>query len=342
MLGSLVQTGDFFEASLDEHTMAAKSRILIADDNPENRDLLDAFLASIDCEIEFAVDGRDTLDKVKQFQPHLILLDVMMPKLDGFEVCRRLRSDARTNSIPVIMLTAKDLTVDKVVGLTAGADDYIIKPFDTLELHARVRTTLRRARELRESSPLTGLPGNHAITVALSDWLHSGRPLAVVYADLNDFKPYNDRYGFVRGDDVIMMTAEVLQEAVLRHGSDGSFVGHIGGDDFMFACEPDDIVAICNDVIAEFEARLPHFYDADDYERGYVDLPDRQGDVRRFRRVSIALGVASTAQRRFRDHRELVEVATEMKGFLKRQERRSAFAIDGRTDDDGGLAPDQR
>jgi PleD family two-component response regulator len=327
---------------LAERDAHSDDLILVVDNEADIRQLIGLNLQLDGYQIAFACDGQEALEQALALRPALILLDVMMPKLDGFEVCRRLRSDARTNSIPVIMLTAKDLTVDKVVGLTAGADDYIIKPFDTMELQARVRTTLRRARELRESSPLTGLPGNHAITTALSDWLHSGRPLAVVYADLNDFKPYNDRYGFVRGDDVIMMTAEVLQEAVLRHGTEGSFVGHIGGDDFMFACGPDDVVAICNDVIAEFEARLPHFYDADDYQRGYVDLPDRKGDVRRFRRVSIALGVASTAQRRFRDHRELVEVATEMKQYLKRQERQSAFAIDGRTDDDGQTVPDQR
>jgi DNA-binding response OmpR family regulator len=107
-------------------------------------------------------------------RPSLILLDVMMPGLDGFEVCRRLRADPRTSHIPVIFLTAKSMTADKVVGLTAGADDYVLKPFDPVELIARVRTTLQRAAELRATSPLTGLPGNHRIGIEISRRLAAG------------------------------------------------------------------------------------------------------------------------------------------------------------------------
>ena len=305
--------------------------ILVVDNEADIRSLIELNLELEGYDVAIASDGEEALAQALAVRPSLILLDVMMPKLDGFEVCRRLRADARTSAIPIILLTARGLTVDKVVGLTAGADDYIIKPFDALELLARVRTTLRRARELRETSPLTGLPGNHAITTTLKAWLASGHPLAVVYADLNDFKPYNDRYGFIRGDDVITMTAEALQTAVRCHGGPDAFVGHIGGDDFVIACGTDEVVAICEDVIAQFRRRLPAYYEDDDYRRGHLDLPDRKGDVRRFPLVSIALGVASTALRDYRDHRELVEVATEMKTFMK-QQGGSGYAIDGRTD----------
>ena len=305
--------------------------ILVVDNEADIRMVIQINLELDGYAVANACDGEEALQQALAVRPALILLDVMMPKIDGFEVCRRLRADARTSAIPIILLTARGLTVDKVVGLTAGADDYIMKPFEPEELLARVRTTLRRARDLRETSPLTGLPGNHAITTTLERWLRSGSPLAVVYADLNDFKPYNDRYGFIRGDDVITMTATTLQAAVHRHGSPDAFVGHIGGDDFVIACGTDEVVAICEDVVAEFERRLPDHYDPDDYARGYLDLPDRQGDIRRFPLVSIALGVASTALRDYRDHRELVEVATEMKTFLK-QKRRSSYALDNRTD----------
>ena len=325
-----------------EPDAALAELILVVDNEPDIRRLVELNLELEGYQVATGCDGEEALQQAATLRPALIILDVMMPKLDGFEVCRRLRADARTSAVPVILLTSRSLTVDKVVGLTAGADDYIIKPFEPVELLARVRTTLRRARELREVSPLTGLPGTHAITTNLAAWLQSGRPLAVVYADLNDFKPYNDRYGFVRGDDVIMMTAEVLQGAVRRHGGEGAFVGHIGGDDFMLACDPDDVVPVCEEVIAEFERRLPQFYDRVDYDRGFYDLEDRQGDVKRFPRVSVALGVATTAQRKFSDHRELVEVATEMKAFLKRQDRRSSYAIDGRNELPEGTAATER
>jgi diguanylate cyclase (GGDEF)-like protein len=260
---------------------------------------------------------------------------VMMPGLDGFEVCRRLRTDIRTSFIPVIILTAKSMTVDKVVGLTAGADDYVLKPFDPLELVARVRTTLRRARELRATSPLTGLPGNHVIERELARRHSEGEPVALVYADLNDFKSFNDRYGFLRGDEVIRMTAEVLQQAVADAGGANAFVGHIGGDDFMIACDPQSVLSVCQHVIRSFDCRIEHHYEPEDWARGYLELPDRQGGTRRWPRVSIAMGVATTRVRTYRDHREIVATATEMKSYLKLHYRRSAYAIDGRAGETG-------
>ena len=308
--------------------------ILVADNEADIRLFVEANLRLEGFEVAFAKDGEEALRRTIELRPALVLLDIMMPKLDGFEVCRRLRTDARTSNIPVIILTAKSMTVDKVVGLTAGADDYVLKPFDPMELVARVRTTLRRSRELRATSPLTGLPGNHVIAQELAARLREGKPLAVVYADLNDFKAYNDRYGFLRGDDVIAMAAEVLRAAVRDAAGEDAFVGHIGGDDFMLACEPDAVIGVCEYAIAEFDRRVPAFYDADDLDRGYVDLPDRQGETRRFPLVSLALGVASNENRVYRDHREIVQTATEMKQYLKRSHRRSAYAIDGRAGDE--------
>ena len=306
--------------------------ILVADNEPDILRFVEVNLRLEGFDVECASDGQEALDKAFAGRPALVLLDVMMPKIDGFEVCRRLRADARTSHIPVIILTAKSLTVDKVVGLTAGADDYVLKPFDPMELVARVRTTLRRARELRSTSPLTGLPGNHRISTELARRLRDGEALAVIYADLNDFKAYNDRYGFLRGDDVITLTAEILGEAVRDYAKPGAFVGHIGGDDFMLVCQPDDVAPLCEYITEEFDRRAPLLYDPDDLARGYLELPDRQGELRRFPPVTIALGVASNERRQFSDHREIVEVATEMKSYLKQHHRRSAYAVDGRTD----------
>ena len=304
--------------------------ILVADNEPDIREFVKINLELEGFDVVVADDGLQALDRAMDLRPSLVILDVMMPGLDGFEVCRRLRTDIRTNSIPVIILTAKSMTADKVVGLTAGADDYVLKPFDPTELIARVRTTLRRARELRATSPLTGLPGNHVIERELARRHAEGEDVALVYADLNDFKPYNDYYGFLRGDDVIRMTADVLQGAVAKVTTNGAFVGHIGGDDFMVACHPEEVLALCDLVIAEFDNRVPGHYEAADWQRGYLELPDRQGGTRRSPHVSIALGVATTRQRGYRDYREIVSTATEMKTYLKAHYRRSAYAIDGR------------
>jgi DNA-binding response OmpR family regulator len=306
-------------------------KILVADNEPEILRFVEVNLRLEGFEVVVAHDGEQALERAFAELPDLVLLDITLPKLNGFEVCRRLRVDPRTFHLPVIILTAKGLTGDKVDGLTAGADDYVLKPFDPAELVARVRTTLRRTLELRAASPLTGLPGNHLITRELARRLGRGEALAVVYVDLNDFKSLNDRYGFLRGDEVIVMTAEVLCSAVSRLPSGNAFVGHVGGDDFMAVIPPDGVLAFCNRVISAFDARIREFYEPDDARRGYLELPGRRGEIRRWPMVSISLGIATTERRQYRDHRELVEVATEMKSYLKQRESGSAFAIDGRT-----------
>jgi diguanylate cyclase (GGDEF)-like protein len=219
-----------------------------------------------------------------------------------------------------------------VVGLAAGADDYVLKPFDPMELVARVRTTLARTSQLRETSPLTGLPGNHRISQEVARRLVAREPLAVVYADLSDFKAYNDCYGFLRCDEVILLTAETLRQAIADHADERAFLGHVGGDDFVVLCHPDEVRPICTQVVEQFDARIPLLYDPEDRERGYLEVKDRQGELRRFGLVTIALGVATTERRSFGDPREIVAVATEMKAFLKRSRDRSAWAVDGRRD----------
>jgi diguanylate cyclase (GGDEF)-like protein len=306
--------------------------ILVADNEPDILRFVEVNLRLEGFDVVPARDGREALELALDKRPALVLLDVMMPEMDGFEVCRRLRADSRTAHIPVIILTAKSLTVDKVVGLTAGADDYVLKPFDPMELIARVRTTLRRSGDLRASSPLTGLPGNHRIQQEVARRMTDGDELAVIYADLNDFKAFNDVYGFVRGDAVIVMLGELLTEALDRFASPVAFVGHVGGDDFIIVCHPREAAGVCEYIVAEFDRRIRDHYDIADLQKGYLEVPDRRGELQRYPLMSIALGVATTERRQFVDHREIVEVATEMKSFVKQHDRRSTYAIDTRAD----------
>src|ERR687892_138850 len=171
--------------------------------------------------------------------PETILVVDDDPDIARFvEVNQRLRRNPQTASTSIIMLTAKALSTDKVLGLTSGADDYIIKPFDPIELLARVKGTLRRAKEMRNLSPLTGLPGNIRIQEEIERQVREHHPFAVLYLDLDNFKTYNDKYGFVRGDRLIQGTARMLQDAVMANDTDG-FIGHVGGDDFVAVVEPD-------------------------------------------------------------------------------------------------------
>ncbi|TMK51953.1 MAG: diguanylate cyclase, partial [Actinobacteria bacterium] len=253
------------------------------------------------------------------------ILDVMMPKLDGYQVCQRLRTDGRTSGVCIIMLTAKSMSADKVLGLTAGADDYISKPFDPMELVARVKTTLRRTREMRSVSPLTGLPGNVQIEAEMQRRVADGETFAVLWLDLDNFKAFNDRYGFIRGDSAINYLATVLREAT----TDDQFIGHIGGDDFVVLTSADDCETLSQAIVARFDKDVKDLYDPEDATRGTVVVTDRLGRELEYPLLSVSIGAATNEHHPVKDYRELVEVATEMKSFSKKRPG-SVYAIDRR------------
>ncbi len=304
--------------------------VLVVDDDPFIARLLEIELRAAGYDVRVASDGRQALEAARERCPELVLADVMMPNMDGFELTRSLRQDPRTASVSVIMLTARGLSTDKLEGFSVGADDYIVKPFDTPELLARIRGVLRRAKEMRAQSPLTGLPGNVRIEEEIEGRVGAGADFAILYADLDYFKAYNDHYGFMRGDQVIQFTARVLQEVALAIGGPETFVGHVGGDDFVVVTTPDLALDIAEQVVGRFDRQAPDLYDPTDRTRGYIEVPNRQGEVQRFHVLSISIGVASTARRRFSHYAEAVAIATEMKGFTKGTPG-SSWAVDRRT-----------
>jgi len=306
-----------------------KGTILVVDDDADIRRFVEMNLWLEGYRVVTAADGAMALAMVATEVPDLVLLDVMMPGLDGIEVTRRLRADSRTSTMPIIMLTAKSMTADRVLGLTAGADDYIIKPFDTLELVARVRSTLRRNAEARAVSPLTSLPGNLRIEEEIASRVASGQPFAVAYLDLDNFKAFNDVHGFLRGDQVILLLATALRRAVIGAAS-STFVGHVGGDDFVLVCAPDEVEKLCELAVDYFDEHVMSLHDPDDVARGCLEVVDRQGVLRKFPLVSVSVGVATSERRHFEDYREVVVVATEMKGVAK-GEVGSAIAVDRRS-----------
>ena len=205
------------EASRDVEN-GKRSRILVVDDDPNIRELIVETLDDGKYETIEARDGNEALEICANEKPDIIVLDVMMPDIDGLEVCLRLRNEALTCHIPIILLTAKGMLEDKIRGMQTGADDYLTKPFDPLELEARIEMHLRRSLRDGEASPLTGLPGNRAIEEAIESRIASGRRFAVCYIDLDDFKAYNDRYGFLAGSEVIKLTTKAILESLDKYG----------------------------------------------------------------------------------------------------------------------------
>jgi diguanylate cyclase (GGDEF)-like protein len=300
--------------------------ILVVEDSPTIAQLVAAKLRAAGYETEVVADGFSALDAARERTPDLILCDVIMPGLDGFELTRKLRRDVRTAAVSIIMCTSLGNVME---GLDAGADDYVIKPFNDLELLARIKAVLRRNREMRAISPLTGMPGNHRIEDEIERRIKSSMDFAVMYADVDNFKPYNDHYGFARGDDVLKATARLIQDVAFELGGEETFVGHVGGDDFIAVTHPDLCTPIAETIIERFDARAPSLYDPKDAAHGYIESENRLGKLQRFQFVSISVGMAWTVNRKYTHYAEAVAVASEMKSFTKKTPG-SSWAVDRR------------
>ncbi|MDP9068846.1 MAG: response regulator [Actinomycetota bacterium] len=304
--------------------------ILIADDDEDIVRFVEVNLRLEGFDVVTAYDGEQALHNAHDLDPDLILLDVMMPKVDGFEVCQRLRSDGRTKNISIIMLTARSLSADKVVGLTAGADDYMIKPFDPTELVARVKSALRRSKEMRSINPLTQLPGNVQIQDEVTRKVQKGDPFAVMYIDIDDFKAFNDYYGFLRGDEAIKTLARCACEVVEQHGGPRPFIGHIGGDDFVAVVAAEQAEKAATALIDCWDREVASLYDPADVDNGYIDVVDRRKELHRYKLATLSIGIATSLHKQITSHWEAAEIASEMKQFAKRQQG-CRFAIDRRS-----------
>ena len=304
-------------------------RILVIDDDADVVSFVRVSLEREGYEVATALLGNAGLRSALERPPGLILLDILMPDLDGLELLSRLRVNPATSSVPVVLLTARTESADRVRGLELGADDYITKPFDIEELVARVGAVLRRSKAMRDLSPLTALPGNFRIAEELQRRVASGRPMAVVHADLDNFKAFNDHYGFMRGDNVIKFSANVLVQAAVDTDDPACFVGHVGGDDFIAVMHPDVAETYCKTVIDRFDDGILDFYDPQDALRGVVEVIDRRGERHSFPIVSISLGVATNLRRTFNNEWEASAVAAEMKEHAK-HEMGSCYRVDRR------------
>lgn len=305
-----------------------KEKILIVDDDPDILDVLFLTLRE-QYDVIMAHDGEEGL-KLAQTKPvDLVILDYKMPKLDGRQVCLVLKKDILLQHMPIIMLTGKGEIIDKVSGINAGADDYIVKPFEPQELLARIKMILRRTERDLEANPLTHLPGNVSIINELQNRLESKKIFAVGYLDLDKFKSYNDKYGFEHGDTVIKETARIIIRAVGQTGNSDDFIGHIGGDDFVFISSKEKVEGICKIIIKDFEQAAPKFYNDEDRQKGFIIGKDRQGKEQKIPLLSVSMGVVTNENRQIQHVAEIAEIGAELKEFAKRLEK-SNYIIDKR------------
>lgn len=293
--------------------------VLIVEDDRDIQALLEMTLREAGMRTAVASTGEEALGIATADPPHLVVLDYMLPECDGLEVARALKANALTADVPIIMVTARGQIDDKLNGFNAGVDDYIVKPFDTSELLARVNTQLRHV-ERNLLSELTGLPGNRLIERTIQQTVtRADLKWAILYIDIDNFKAYNDAQGFLCGNQVIQELARILVAATATShlGNGPCFLGHIGGDDFILICSAIEAEDLARRVIRAFDETVPNFYSETDLARGYVMAVDRRGQVVRFPLITVSIGIVTNAHRTIENHWLVGEIAAQVKRRAK-------------------------
>jgi len=293
-------------------------RILVVDDEPHIRQILKFTLEKAAYQVFCAADGEEALEKMVEIKPNLVLLDVMMPRMDGFEVCRKMRQDFVLSQIPIIMLTAKGDLNEKVRGLEGGANDYLVKPYSNDELLLRVRNVLEWNIRQKEANPLTGLPGNTAIERELIGRINQKKPYAFLYIDIDNFKGFNDYYGYQKGDEIIGFLASILTKTIEKLGSKEDFIGHVGGDDFVMIASPTRAEFMAKYIIDEFDKGALLLLDEDDVKRGYLEVRDRQGELKRIPVMSVTMALVMSTDNKIEHFAEINDIASSLKEYGKR------------------------
>ena len=287
-----------------------KSRILVVEDDFDISNMLKIYFSGQGYEVEVAARGNLALEMTRQNLPHLIVLDIMLPDIDGYEVCRQLRMSTRTSHIPVIFLTQKDERSDKLQGLELGADDYITKPFDVEELRLRVQNAIARAERESLTDPRSGLPSGRLIEDQLREII---RRDGWAYLDIriNHFEAFSDLYGFVAADNVIRFTTLLLGEVVDGAGTEDDFIGHPGGNSFVIITEAGRQCDIAAAIKNRFREQVLSHYNFIDREQGYVITTNDDGKQVQTPLMSVSVGSVSPDLFPIADIREITELAAE-------------------------------
>ena len=313
----------------DLRYLGGMAKVLVADDEPDLLMLMRDALEHEGYSVSTARDGEEALEVLRKDLPDIIVMDLWMPRKDGFQVCKELKSDPGLRHLPIIILSAAGQAENKIQGLDLGADDFVTKPVDLRELLARIRMVLRRTSEGLDANPLTRLPGSVIIENRISATAASGELFAVLYLDLNEFKAYNDAYGYDAGNQVLKETANLLVGIVRELGLGKDFLGHIGGDDFILLTHPDRMEDYCRRVIKDFDALAPSFYKPEDRAKGRIISKDRQGRTAEFPLLSMSIGVCHNKLRPITSYGEVSLVGSELKKHAKTLPG-SSYSIDRR------------
>ena len=240
--------------------MADKSQILIVEDDLDLSEMLNAYFRVQGYDVLTAAWGKDAVKLSQEHNPDLVVLDIRLPDIDGYEVCRQLRTNRRTQSIPVIFLTEKRDRVDKLAGLELGVVDYITKPFDIQELRLRVRNSLRRAAQQTIVNPVTAVAEGQLVDERLSEALIGTKAWALLTIGIQGLDTFGDQYGFIASDDVLRAVTLMVNNAIREVGNEGDFIGHLGPHEFVIITDPEHLPPIRERIETRIKQSMEYFY----------------------------------------------------------------------------------
>jgi diguanylate cyclase (GGDEF)-like protein len=303
--------------------VAGKPKILIIDESLQDLRIHATTLRNQGYEVFCARGGEDSLMILESMIPDLFLIDTDMSAMSGYSLCRRLKQNSAWRNIPVIFVTDSRSPENIDKGYLAGGIDYIVKPCHLSEFLSRVRTQIQLYQLVRQNeemqaiaidaNPLTRLPGNNSIQKTIQEAIDDHLDVGIIHTDLDNFKAFNDAYGFITGDDVLIFNAEILHTALRKICAGQGFLGHIGGDDFVVMLPSEKMLEFGAEVVRSFDEGAPSFYSDEDRKQKFIASFDRQGNICRFPLVSISLGGMNLRDYWFTRYVEVAEVCAEVK-----------------------------
>lgn len=285
----------------------AKGRILVVEDDFDISAMLKIYFSGQGYDVQVAPRGGDALTLTRKQLPQLIVLDIMLPDIDGYSVCRELRQTTRTSHIPIIFLTQKDERSDKIAGLELGADDYITKPFDIEELKLRVKNAIDRVDREKSMDPRSNLPSSKLIEEQLRDLMRKKETWTYIDLKISNFEGFQELYGFVASTEVLRFMALLIGEVVDEMGTPDDFVGHAGNDNFVVITFSNKALALQERIVSRFDDEVKQHYSFIDRERAHIVL--ETGETKPL--MITTAGAVSNATQQFADIREITELAAE-------------------------------
>lgn len=273
--------------------------------------------------------GTSALEFLFSEPPDLLVVDEQLPDLAGVDLVRLIKGENVYRQLPVVLCLASEDLAELQDFSTLEIDDFLVKPFSSSIAKGRLILAYHRSTRELDASPLTKLPGNTSIIHRIQDLIDRQEDFALAYIDLDHFKSFNDKYGFSRGDEVLLMTARVIVNSIRGFMGAGTFVGHVGGDDFVFIVPPEKAESACQQVIDNFDSIVPHFYDQEDRARGAIHSLDRRGKEQVYPLMAISIAVVVNRGGKLKHFGEASQIATNLKKEAKKNPK-SCYVMDKR------------